>query len=144
MWYNRMGDIMEKLKNKKVLIIGVIVVVIIIAALLIMFLPKATNEVAAGPKVKHNVVDKLYKEVENNKKEETREYVSKLYGYTYDDNENIVMQVKEGYIENNKLYDLEGKELGDYNKYTINTLLDKGTSKTYNYTKDNGDYKLEK
>ena len=135
---------MGKLKDKRlIIIIGIIAIVLTIVAL-ILLLPKTSNDVAVKTHVKHNVVDKLYKEVENNKKEDTREYVSKLYGYTYDDNENIVMQVKEGYIENNKLYDLEGKELGDYNKYTINTLLDKGTSKTYNYTKDNGDYKLEK
>ncbi len=145
MWYNRMGDIMEKLKNKKVLIIiGVIVVIIIIAVLLIMFLPKATNEVSAGPKVKHNVVNELYQEVETNKTEGTREYVSKLYGYSYDENENIVMQVKEGYIENNKVYDLDGNELGEYTEDTLNTTLDNGTLKTYNYTKENNDYKLEK
>ena len=136
---------MEKLKDKKIIIIiGIIVITLIIVALTSLLLPKATNEVAIKTHVKHNVVDKLYKEVENNKKEETREYVSKLYGYTYDEKENIVMQVKEGYIEEGKVYDLEGTELGDYNKDTLNTLLDKGTSKTYNYTKDNGDYKLEK
>ena len=140
-----MGDIMEKLKNKKVLIIvGIIVVVIIIAVALIMFLPKVTNEVAAGPKVKHNIVNELYKDVETNKTEGTREYVSKLYGYSYDENENIVMQVKEGYIENNKVYNLEGTELGDYSEDTLNTVLDNGTLKTYNYTKENNDYKLEK
>ena len=134
---------MEKLKDKKIIIIiGIIVITLIIVALTSL-LPKATNEVAAGPKVKHNVVDKLYKEVENNKKEETREYVSKLYGYTYDDNENIVMQVKEGYIENNKVYNLEGTELGDYSEDTLNTVLDNGTLKNYNYTKENNDYKLE-
>ena len=145
MWYNRMGDIMEKLKNKKVLIIiGVIVIVIIIAVLLIMFLPKASNEVAAGPKVKHNVVNELYQDVETNKEEGTKKYVSKLYGYSYDENENIVMQVKEGYIENNKVYDLDGNELGEYTEDTLNTTLDNGTLKTYNYTKENNDYKLEK
>ena len=135
---------MKKLKNKKVLIISVIVVVIIIAIVLIMFLPKASNEVAAGPKVKHNVVSELYQDVKTNKTEGTREYVSKLYGYSYDENENIVMQVKEGYIENNKVYDLDGNELGEYTEDTLNTTLDNGTLKTYNYTKENNDYKLEK
>ena len=54
------------------------------------------------------------------------------------------MQVKEGYIEEDKVYDLEGNELGTYDKDTLNTLLDKGTSKLYTYNKINNKYELIK
>ena len=136
---------MEKiLNNKKLLIIIGVVVILLIIVITILLLPKASNDVAVKTHVKHSVVDELYKDVETNTEEGSKKYVSKLYGYTYDDNENIVMQVKEGYIENNKVYDLDGKELGDYTEETLNKLLDNGTLKTYNYTKENGDYTLEK
>ena len=136
---------MEKiLNNKKLLIIIGIIVILLIIVITILLLPKASNDVAVKTHVKHSVVDKLYKDVENTTEEGSRKYVSKLYGYTYDDNENIVMQVKEGYIENNKVYDLDGTELGDYTEDTLNKLLDNGTLKIYNYTKENDDYTLEK
>lgn len=133
---------MEKiLNNKKLLIIiGVIVILLIVVAIILM--PKARNEVAMKPFVKYNVVEELYNDLDTNKTEGTKEYVSKLYGYTYDKNENIEMHVKEGYIQNNKVYALEGNELGEYSEDTLNTLLDKGTLKVYNYTKNNDNYKL--
>ena len=134
---------MEKLKNRKILVIGIIILIIIIIVITILLLPKASNEVASAPHVKHSVVDKLYKDIETNKEEDTKKYVSKLYGYSYDENENLEVQVKEGYIENNKIYDLTGKELGEYTEDSLNNVLDNGTLKTYNYTKSNDEYKLQ-
>lgn len=129
-------------KNKKlILVIGAIVLIVIVAVVLLLLPKKDKNEVASNETIKHNVVDKLYKEVEKNTQEK---YVSKLFGYTSDKDGNITMVVKEGYLENNKVYDLDGKELGDYDEKTLNTLLDKGTEKVYNYTNNNGDYKMEK
>ena len=129
---------MEISKNKKILIIIGVIIIIIAIILILLCLPKATNEVAKKETVKHEVVDKLYQELE--KEDDTKEYISKLYGYSYDDKGNLIMQVKEGYIENNKVYDLEGQELGDYQAEEINNILEKGTLKTYNYTKKNNDY----
>ena len=75
---------MEKiLNNKKLLIIiGIIVILLIVVA--IILIPKARNEVAMKSFVKYNVVEELYNDLEPNKFEENKEYVSKLYGYTYD------------------------------------------------------------
>ena len=129
------------LSNKKILII-ICIVVILIIILTIIFLSKTSDEIALTTHVKHDVVEELYKEVENNVEEGTKQYVSKLYGYSYDEEGNIVMQVREGYIENNKVYDLEGNELGDYTEEELNSILDKATLKTYNYTKENNNYKL--
>lgn len=138
---------MNNTKNKKLLIIiGIIILVIIIVLLLFLFLPKESNEVAKKTTIKHSTVDQLYEDLgdpECIESCDTREYVSKLYGYTYDDDKNIAMQVKEGYIENNKVYDLDGKEIGDYTEETVNDVLDNGTLKTYNYTKDGNDYILK-
>ena len=134
---------MEKiLNNKKLLIIIGIIVILLIIVIAILLIPKASNEVAMKPFVKYNVVEELYNDLEPNKLDETKEYVSKLYGYTYDKDENIEMHVKEGYIQNSKVYDSEGKELGEYSEDTLNTLLDKGTLKIYNYTKNNDNYEM--
>ena len=52
------------------------------------------------------------------------------------------MYVKYLYIENGKVYKLDGNELGDYNKETLSDILDKGTSQIYNYKNENGTYYL--
>ena len=44
---------------------------------------------------------------------------------------------------NNKVYDLSGKEIGDYSKDTINKVLDNATRETYKYIKDGNSYKLD-
>ena len=126
------------INNRKTLIIGLGLIVIILVITIIL-IPKNSNEIAMKPHVKYNIVEDLYKENKKDKVEGNKEYVSKLYGYTYDKEENIEMYVKEGYIENNILYDLSGNELGQYTKEKLNTLLDKGTLKIYKYKKE--DYK---
>ena len=140
---NRKG---VNMKNKKILIVvGLIIVVIIIVLLLTMLLPKESNDVEQKNNIEYNVVDELYEQLDGPECTEncdTREYVSKLYGYTYDEKNNLEIQVKEEYVENNKVYDLDGKELGDYSEDTLNNTLDSGTLKTYNYTKDGDDYVL--
>ena len=138
---------MEKImNNKKLLIIIGIVIILLTIVIAIILIPKSTNEVTLKPFVEHGTVSELYDDLGNPECIENcdkREYVSKLYGYTYDENENIEMHVKEGYIENNKIYDLEGNELGDYTEDTLNTLLDNGTLKVYNYTKNDNEYILK-
>lgn len=70
----------------------------------------------------------------------TREYVSKLFGYTYDNERNLDIQVNFGYVEDDKLYDLDGTYLGDYNEDDLKSLLDSGTMKTYKYDYQNNKY----
>lgn len=72
---------------------------------------------------------------------EGRKYVSKLFGYSTNDNK-LELDVVAGYIEDKVLYDLEGKELGAYKKDKLNSLLDKGTMQVYTYTSKNGKYEL--
>ena len=93
--------------------------------------------------VKYKVVYNLYNNIKNNNVDtSTRKYISKLYGYSNDNSENIIMFTKEAYVENNIIYDLDGKELGKYNSDTVNKVLDNATLKKYSYKKDSKEYKL--
>ena len=70
-------------------------------------------------------------------------YTSKLYGYTYN-NYNLELYIKMGYIDNGKVYDLSNKEIGEYDKKTINKILDDGTLQIYSYQIDNNKYYFKK
>ena len=94
--------------------------------------------------VKYKVVYNLYNNIKNNNVDtSTRKYISKLYGYSNDNSENIIMFTKEAYVENDIVYDLDGKLLDNYNSETINKILDNATLKKYVYKKDSKEYKLE-
>ena len=69
-------------------------------------------------------------------------YVSKIYGYS-NDNNTLSLYISSGYIKNGKVYNLENIEIGDYDKNTINKILDSGTIKIYNYKNENGKYILQ-
>lgn len=68
-------------------------------------------------------------------------YVSKLFGYSYSDDK-LLVDVKFGYVKDDKVYNLASEEIGDYNEDTLNDVLDKGTSKTFVYDKSNKSYYL--
>ena len=129
-------------KHKKFIIIGIIIVLIIIAILFILFNTNKKENIV----VNYDEVETLYDNLDKQECTENcdeRKYVSKLYGYSYDSKGNVQMDVMEGYTENNKVYDLDGKEIGDYSKDTLNDVLDKGTLKTYNYERDGDNYNLQ-
>lgn len=71
-----------------------------------------------------------------------KKYISKLFGYTYNEKE-LIVNVKIAYIKNNKMYDLTDKELGEYKKDTQNTLIDSSSSKIYTYNKNGNNYYLK-
>ena len=73
---------------------------------------------------------------------DSKKYVSKLYGYSNNE-ETLTLNVKAGYIENEKVYDLNGKEIGNYNEEELNEMLDQGTLQVYTYQTQNGKYQLE-
>ena len=73
---------------------------------------------------------------------DSKKYVSKLYGYSNNE-ETLTLNVKAGYIENEKVYDLNGKEIGNYNEEELNEMLDQGTLQIYIYKTQNGKYQLE-
>lgn len=90
---------------------------------------------------------KGYKYTLNNKKI-TKEkascdkyYVTKLYGYT-NNNQALELNVMAGYIKGNKVYDLDNNELGKYDEDTLNKVLDTATMQTYKYKKVDNNYKL--
>ena len=56
-------------------------------------------------------------------------YVSKLYGYTNDNNK-LELNVKIAYIKDNNVYNLDNNDIGEYNKDNLNNILDNGTLKT--------------
>ena len=129
-------------KYNKFIIIGIIIVLIIIVLLFILFNTNKKENIV----INYDEVETLYDNLDKQECTENcdeREYVSKLYGYSYDSKGNVQMDVMEGYTENNKVYDLEGKEIGDYSKDTLNDVLDKGTLRTYNYGKNGESYKLQ-
>ena len=69
-------------------------------------------------------------------------YVSKIYGYS-NDNNTLSLYISSGYVKDGKVYNLEGIEIGDYDKNKINKILDRGTIKIYNYKNENGKYILQ-
>ena len=73
---------------------------------------------------------------------DSKKYVSKLYGYSNNE-ETLTLNVKAGYIENETLYDLNGKEIGTYQEDELNEMLDQGTLQVYTYQTQDGDYQLE-
>ena len=76
------------------------------------------------------------------KTECTEKYVSKIYGYS-NDNNNLNLYISSGYIKDGKVYNLEDIEIGNYDKNKINKTLDSGTIKIYNYKNENGKYILD-
>ncbi len=68
-------------------------------------------------------------------------YVSKLFGYSYS-NDQLLVDVKFGYVKDDKVYNLASEEIGNYSENTLNDVLDKGTSKTFVYDKSNKSYYL--
>lgn len=130
-------------KYRKFIIIGIIAVLIIIVLVFMLFNTNKKENIV----VNYDEVETLYDDLEKTECTENcgeREYVSKLYGYSYDSDGNVQMDVMEGYTENNKVYNLEGKEIGNYSKDTLNDVLDKGTLKTYNYERNGDNYNLQK
>ena len=69
-------------------------------------------------------------------------YVSKIYGYS-NDNDTLSLYISSGYVKEGKVYNLNDIEIGDYDKDTINKTLDSGTIKIYNYKNENGNYILD-
>ena len=76
------------------------------------------------------------------KSECTEKYVSKIYGYS-NNNDTLSLYISSGYVKDGKVYNLEDIEIGNYDKDTINKILDSGTIKIYNYQNKNGSYILD-
>ena len=76
------------------------------------------------------------------KTECTEKYVSKIYGYS-NNNDTLSLYISSGYVKEGKVYNLSGVEIGDYDKDKINKILDSGTIKIYNYKNENGKYILQ-
>ena len=81
-------------------------------------------------------------EITRTKTECEEKYVSKIYGYS-NDNNTLSLYISSGYIKNGKVYNLEDIEIGDYDKNKINKTLDSGTIKIYNYKNEDGKYILD-
>lgn len=126
-------------KIQKLIFISLIIILVLVT---ISFLSDTKKETKNNV-VKYKVVYNLYNNIKNNNIDtSTRKYISKLYGYSNDNYKNIIMFTKEGYIENNIVYDLDGKVLDYYNSETVNKVLDNATLKKYVYKKDSKEYKL--
>ncbi len=126
-------------KIQKLIFISLVIILVLVT---ISFLSD-TKKDNKNKVVKYKVVYNLYSNIkDNNIDTSTRKYISKLYGYSNDNSENIIMFTKEAYVENDIVYDLDGKVLDNYNSKTINKILDSATLKKYVYKKDSKEYKL--
>ena len=128
-------------KNKKIILFVAAIIIVILIVITFFLLNNKDEKIV----VSYDEVETLYDDLEKTECTENceeREYVSKLYGYSYDSSGNVQMDVMEGYTENNKVYNLDGKEIGEYSKDTLNDVLDKGSLKTYHYEKDSDNYRL--
>lgn len=132
-------DIKKLRINKKILICVITLIIIIIIMVIVGLLLTRDKEVK---KVEVSTVEDLYKQVAD-KNEGDKDYRYKLYGYSYDENQNVEMSVMQAYVENNKVYDIDGKEIGDYSDDTINEMLDSATVKIYYFNYKNGKYTLK-
>ena len=81
-------------------------------------------------------------EITRKKTECEERYVSKIYGYS-NNNDTLSLYISSGYVKDGKVYNLEDIEIGNYDKDTINKILDSGTIKIYNYQNKNGSYILD-
>ena len=80
-------------------------------------------------------------EITREKTECEEKYVSKIYGYSNDNT--LSLYISSGYVKDGKVYNLEDIEIGNYDKDTINKILDSGTIKIYDYKNENGKYILD-
>ena len=76
------------------------------------------------------------------KSECEEKYVSKIYGYS-NNNDTLSLYISSGYVKEGKVYNLSDVEIGNYDKDTINKILDDGTIKIYNCKNKNGSYILD-
>ena len=74
----------------------------------------------------------------------TNDYYSKMIGYTYDLDGNVVIHVNILKKINDKLYDLKDNEVAEFSENTVKESLNKGTTYEYIYKEENGSYRLIK
>ncbi len=70
------------------------------------------------------------------------DYYSKMIGYTYDLDGNVVIHVNILKKINDKLYDLKDNEVAEFSENTVKESLNKGTTYEYIYKEENGSYRL--
>ena len=69
-------------------------------------------------------------------------YYSKMIGYTYDLENNVIVHVNVLKNEDGKLYKLDNTFVADYSEETLDSSLNVGTTYEYVYQKDGENYKL--
>lgn len=74
----------------------------------------------------------------------TNDYYSKMIGYTYDLDGNVVIHVNILKKINDKLYDLKDNEVAEFSENTVKESLNKGSTYEYIYKEENGSYRLIK
>ena len=72
----------------------------------------------------------------------TNDYYSKMIGYTYDYDGNVIIHVNVLKKANNKLYDLNDNYVAEFSEDTVKESLNKGTTYEYVYKEENDNYRL--
>ena len=126
---------MKKLNKKHIFYIVALItlVIIIVIGVILVNRPKPIKkvEIATAKDLYENLI----------KKDDNYRY--KLYGYTYDENQNVEMSVMQAYIKDGKVYNMNDEEIGEYSDKTIDEVLDKATVKIYHFIYKDGKYTLK-
>lgn len=72
------------------------------------------------------------------------DHYSKMIGYTYDKDKNVIIHVNVLKKQESKLYKLDSTFVGEFKEENLSDLLDLGTTYKYTYQKNNNNYKLTK
>ena len=72
----------------------------------------------------------------------TNDYYSKMIGYTYDKDGNVIIHVNVLKKVDNKLFDLNDNEVATFSEDTVKESLNKGTTYEYVYKEENDSYRL--
>lgn len=72
----------------------------------------------------------------------TNDYYSKMIGYTYDKDGNVIIHVNVLKKVDNKLFDLNDNEVATFSEDTLKESLNKGTTYEYVYKEENDSYRL--
>ena len=103
-------------KIQKLIFISLVIILVLVT---ISFLSD-TKKDNKNKVVKYKVVYNLYNNIkDNNIDTSTRKYISKLYGYSNDNSENIIMFTKESYVENDIVYDFAFNSFYQSNMYYV-------------------------
>lgn len=174
LFYIVKGDSVSKLEKRKmvVIVVGIVLLLVVIIGGGFLIFRKTDNPVISDPDIPNEVSPEQAEDIYSNLTKncsgamvwdlnlgdsvvidniedyhtscKTDNYYSKMVGYTYDENDNLILHVNVLKKVENKVYKLDDILIGEYVEENISDLLDNGTTYVYTYNKGADAYKLTK